>query len=60
QRERPDERVDARLRGTAIHSALEVFAREWETLGETGAQDRFLTRYLDELEAAGMTPAALA
>lgn len=60
QLERPDERVDARLRGTAIHSAMEVFAREWETLGEAGAQDRFLTRYLAELEAAGMTPAALA
>ena len=47
-------------RGTAIHKALEVFAREWETLGETGAQERFLKRYLAELEAAGMTPAALA
>lgn len=60
QMERPDERVDARLRGTAIHNAMEVFAREWETLGETGARERFLDRYLAELEAAGMTPAALA
>ncbi|MEH6665765.1 MAG: double-strand break repair protein AddB [Brevundimonas sp.] len=60
QMERPDERVDARLRGTAIHTALEAFARDWETLGEAGAQQRFLDRYLAELAAAGMTPAALA
>lgn len=60
QMERPDERVDARLRGTAIHDAMEAFAREWEIHGPAGAEARFLDRYLAELKAAGMTDAALA
>lgn len=58
--ERPDERVDALMRGTAIHAALERFALDWPdmTVGEEAAT--FEALYLSELRAAGMPEAALA
>lgn len=60
QLERPDERVDARIRGTAIHKALEAFAHEWEKKGGADGPARFSKLYLDELLAAGMAESALA
>lgn len=60
QLERPDERVDARIRGTAIHKALEAFAQEWDNRGGADGPARFSKLYLDELLAAGMPESALA
>jgi len=57
---RPDERVDARLRGTAIHAALEQFAVAWPTLEPTTAAGTFVDLYLDQLRDGGMPDAALA
>lgn len=56
----PDERVDARLRGTAIHAALEQFGKAWPTLDRATAPDTFVGLYLDELRGGGMPDAALA
>ena len=47
--DRPDEAVDARMRGTAIHAAVEGFALAWPAPPE-----RFVDLYLGELEKAGM------
>ncbi len=60
QLERPDEPVDARIRGTAIHAALQAFAEDWERLGAEGGEARFVARYLAELEKAGMPRSGLA
>ena len=57
---RPDERVDARLRGTAIHAALEQFAEAWPTLAAATAAGTFVGLYLDQLRDGGMPDAALA
>jgi len=57
---RPDERVDARLRGTAIHAALEQFAVAWPTLDPATAGAAFVDLYLDQLRDGGMPDAALA
>ncbi|WP_339915235.1 double-strand break repair protein AddB [uncultured Brevundimonas sp.] len=57
---RPDERVDARLRGTAIHAALEQFAVTWPTLAPATAEETFIDLYLDQLRDGGMPDAALA
>jgi ATP-dependent helicase/nuclease subunit B len=57
---RPDEQVDARLRGTAIHAALEQFGKAWPTLDRTTAAETFVGLYLDELRDGGMPDAALA
>lgn len=57
---RPDERVDARLRGTAIHAALEQFALAWPTLDRATADDIFVGLYMDQLRDGGMPDAALA
>lgn len=57
---RPDERVDARLRGTAIHAALEDFARAWPELDPDQAPEVFAGLYLDRLRQGGMPEAALA
>lgn len=57
---RPDERVDARLRGTAIHAALEQFAVAWPTLDMSEAARTFVDLYLDQLRDGGMPDAALA
>ncbi|MDQ7813726.1 PD-(D/E)XK nuclease family protein, partial [Brevundimonas sp.] len=57
---RPDERVDARLRGTAIHAALEQFAEAWPTLDRAAAAETFVGLYLGRLRDGGMPDAALA
>jgi ATP-dependent helicase/nuclease subunit B len=57
---RPDERVDARLRGTAIHAALEQFAVVWPTLQRATAAETFVGLYMDQLRDGGMPDAALA
>jgi len=57
---RPDERVDARLRGTAIHAALEQFAGAWPGLDPASAADIFVDLYLSRLRDGGMADAALA
>ena len=55
--ERPDEPVDARARGTAIHAAFEHFAEH--RLGDDAEED-FVALLLRELRAAGMPPARMA
>ncbi|WP_122464466.1 double-strand break repair protein AddB [Brevundimonas lutea] len=60
QMSRPDERVDARIRGTAIHHAIEVFARQWESEGARDGVRRFADLYMDALTREGMPRAALA
>ena len=57
---RPDERVDARLRGTAIHAALEQFAVAWPALDLSEAARTFVDLYLEQLRDGGMPDAALA
>ena len=57
---RPDEQVDARLRGTAIHAALEAFGKAWPTLDRASAAETFVGLYLDQLRDGGMPDAALA
>ena len=51
--ERPDAPTDARVRGTAIHAALEAYANAWPAPAE-----RFADLYLAELAKAGMPAAA--
>jgi ATP-dependent helicase/nuclease subunit B len=58
--ERPDEPVEARIRGTAIHKAFERFAEEHPgTLGQVH-EDLFASLLIEELAAAGMPDARLA
>jgi len=58
--ERPDEPVEARARGTAIHKAFERLAQAYPAdLGPRAAAD-FEAFYLQELEGAGMPHEALA
>lgn len=52
----PDAPIDARIRGTAIHEAVEVFADEWPRLAEAERGRRFADLYLDSLGDAGATP----
>jgi ATP-dependent helicase/nuclease subunit B len=58
--DRPDEPVEARARGTAIHAAFEKFALEHPGSVPADAAEIFAGLYLGELEKAGMPPAALA
>ncbi len=60
QMARPDERVDARIRGTAIHAALDAFGRQWDTMGAADGPERFAALYQDALLDAGMAETALA
>lgn len=60
QMARPDERVDARVRGTAIHAAIERFAQDWEVRGAAEGPARFAAHYLEALAAQGMPATALA
>lgn len=57
--ERPDEPVEARIRGTAIHKAFERFALEHPEL-DAGAEAIFAELLLEELAAAGMPRPRLA
>lgn len=58
--DRPDEAVEARARGTAIHAAFETFATDHPAALPEGAAEIFEALYLAELEAAGMPHEALA
>lgn len=58
--DRPDEPVEARARGTAIHAAFEKFSLAHPGPVPTDAAEIFANLYLSELVAAGMPPAALA
>ena len=53
--DRPDEPMEQRARGTAIHEAFERFAGEWPAPGA-----RFAELYMEELRKAGAPRAALA
>ncbi len=55
----PDEAVDVRLRGTAIHSAFERFAKTWPAALPDDAAEQFRAFYLEALRAGGMTDHAL-
>lgn len=57
--ERPDEPVDVRARGTAIHSALETLTEEHPGILPPQAAQRFETLYLDALRDQGMPTADL-
>jgi ATP-dependent helicase/nuclease subunit B len=56
----PDEAVDVRIRGTAIHAAFERFALDFPADLPPDAAERFKALYLGELQAQGMSRAALA
>ncbi|MFI4963995.1 MAG: double-strand break repair protein AddB [Caulobacterales bacterium] len=58
--ERPDEPVEARARGTAIHAAFERFALAHPAHLPPDAAAIFERLYLEELERAGMPHEALA
>jgi ATP-dependent helicase/nuclease subunit B len=60
QLERPDEEVEARARGTAIHAAFERFVTDHPADLPPDAAAIFRGLYLDELERAGMPRDALA
>ncbi len=60
RQERPDERIEARARGTAIHTAFEQFAADWATLSPEGAGDRFAALYMQALHAQSAPQALLA
>ncbi|WP_334161431.1 PD-(D/E)XK nuclease family protein, partial [Phenylobacterium sp.] len=57
---RPDEPVEARARGEAIHAAFERFAKDHPRELPPDAADIFARLYLDALEAAGMPREGLA
>jgi len=58
--DRPDQAVDARARGTAIHAAFERFALDHPGDLPPDAAQIFERLYVDELEKAGMPREALA
>ena len=58
--ERPDEPVEARARGTAIHEAFETFARRWPRALPPDPAGEFAALYLTALANAGAPPEALA
>lgn len=58
--ERPDEPVEARARGTAIHAAFERFAELYPDAVPADAASAFEKLYVDALVSAGMPPTALA
>ena len=57
--ERPDEPVEARIRGSAIHKAFERFALEHPGVLAEAAEDIFAGLLITELAAAGMPAARL-
>jgi ATP-dependent helicase/nuclease subunit B len=58
--ERPDEEVEARARGTAIHKAFERFVRDYPDALPADAAAIFRGFYMAEVEAAGMPRDSLA
>ncbi len=60
QMDRPDERPEARLRGTEIHKAVEQFAAWFEERPDAeGAAAHFAKLYCERLTAAGMPASAM-
>jgi ATP-dependent helicase/nuclease subunit B len=57
---RPDEPMEQRARGTAIHAAFERFAEAWPDLEPDDAGPQFAAFYLEALRAAGAPRSALA
>ncbi len=57
--ERPDEPVEARARGTAVHAAFERFAREHPDILDETHRDIFRTILLEELALAGISESRL-
>ncbi len=57
--DRPDEPVDARLRGTAIHAAMEAFSEAWPELAPDMRAATFSSAYLASLSEHGAPDAAL-
>lgn len=57
--ERPDEPVEARARGTAIHAAFERFAERFPDAVPADAAAVFETLYVEALTTAGMPATAL-
>lgn len=57
--DRPDEAVEARARGTAIHKAFEIFSTRHPDALPDDAAARFEQLYLDALVEAGMPAEAL-
>jgi len=60
QMERPDEPVESRARGTAVHAAFETFARDHPRDLPEDAEARFNALLLDALETAGMSAPRMA
>ncbi len=58
--DRPDERVEARARGAAIHAALEIFAQDWSNLSVDTAPSRFADLYVQALHDQGLPDGAMA
>ncbi|HEX6860252.1 MAG TPA: double-strand break repair protein AddB [Caulobacteraceae bacterium] len=58
--DRPDEPVEARARGSAIHKAFERFADAWADGEPDDAAETFQRLYLEALAESGMPRAALA
>jgi ATP-dependent helicase/nuclease subunit B len=58
--DRPDERIEARARGAAIHAALETFAEEWSGLTGDTAPARFADLYVQALHDQGLPDGAMA
>lgn len=58
--DRPDEPVEARARGTAIHEAFETFARRHPKALPPDPAREFAALYLEALAAAGAPPESLA
>jgi ATP-dependent helicase/nuclease subunit B len=56
----PDERVEVRIRGTAIHSAFEALSIAWPGLARGREGQAFAELYVDALRKAGATEASLA
>jgi ATP-dependent helicase/nuclease subunit B len=57
---RPNEPMEQRARGTAIHAAFEQFAAAWPDLDPETAGARFTALYMAQLKAAGAPQHALA
>jgi ATP-dependent helicase/nuclease subunit B len=57
--DRPDERIEARARGAAIHAALETFAEEWSSLASNTAPARFADLYVQALHDQGLPDGAM-
>jgi ATP-dependent helicase/nuclease subunit B len=58
--DRPDERIEARARGAAIHKALEIFAEEWTKIEPPDAPARFADLYIQALHDQGLPDGAMA